>query len=210
MGLRLKTLSGAVFAAAPALFCAGCSLSSSPPPLAADLQSLCLKSHLQPAAFLSLAAKAKGLSKTSSNPAPPTGDIAATWTHRLAADHTLLVAFSYRLPSGSIKARSSCFLSDLQDGQKSIDWLSRWTGAKIPKQTFATYYLGLDAGRPKLFPVPGASSPPPTTAAGDLYALHVESFGQATEISLGVSDAWKSRGMAATSSPRGPGRSAPA
>lgn len=152
----------------------------------------------------------QGLSKTSSNPAPPTGDIAATWTHRLAADHTLLVAFSYRLPSGSIKARSSCFLSDLQDGQKSIDWLSRWTGAKIPSRPFATYYFGLDAGRPKLFPVPGASSPPPTAAGGDLYALHVESFGQATEISLGVSDPWKSKGMAATSSPRGSSRSAPA
>ena len=189
MALLSGFVSRAILALIATLLISGCKAPWSRPPLAVDLQDLCLKSRLKPDAFFPLAQKMDGLKETNSGVAPDGLERSATWTHRIDG-HAALVAFSSRPAGAGVAARSSCLLSDFQDRGASIDWLSRWTGSKIPNRHWGAYYLAVADGQARLFAVPNTAAPPPPEASGDVYVLMVDSDRDKTTITLGRSSSW--------------------
>ncbi len=151
------------------------------PPLAKDLQALCLKSHLKSKAFHALAAQSPGLVK-SKHAAPD--DVVELWSRRLDG-RGLLVSF---FVSGGIKdgdnAHGACFLDDLQDRQATIRWLHRWTGVQAPLGRLDKYYLVVGPDRPKLLPVEGVEVPPTDRPGVEVYKLQILSSDTDTNVSL--------------------------
>ena len=153
-----------------------------PPPLARDLQSLCLKSHLRSKAFHALADQTPGLEK--SRNAPEGDKVPELWAHRLAG-RGLMVSF---IASGGMKdgdyAHGACILDDVQDKQATIRWLSRWTGAQVPPGKFVKYYLVVGPDRPKLLPVASTEIPPTDGQGTEVYMLRVDSTDTNTDLTI--------------------------
>ncbi len=168
------------------LLLVGCSLPDTmglgTPPLAKDLQSLCLKSHLKSKAFHALAAQTPGLEK--SKDAAQRGDAPELWAHRTEG-RGLLVSFIAR---GGVKdgdnAHGACVLDDVQDNQATVRWLSRWTGVEVPQGKFAKYYLIVGPDRPKLIPVGGVEVPPTDGQGTEVYELRIDSSANNTDLTL--------------------------
>ena len=150
------------------------------PPLAGDLQSLCLQSHLDPALFAQLADHAPGVTRAPG--ASASEDRVQVWGQRLS-DRGVLISFA-KLGGGGKAVHAMCRLDDLHDGRATLAWLSQWTGTPVPATPLAKYYLIVGPGRPRLVADPGSKSWPVGKRGEEVYVLRVGSVGDDTNLAL--------------------------
>jgi hypothetical protein len=162
----------------------GCSFPGLPgqePPLAKDLQSLCLKSHLGQEAFRNLATQTPGMENPIAAPGPYPSE---QWAHRIDGKVLLVIFINLSRPSGSTDALGACMLDDPNDRGATVKWLAGWTGADVQRNGLFKYYLVVGPGRPQLIPKEASTPRPKAPAGGEVYTLRIASVEKDTNLDL--------------------------
>lgn len=157
-----------------------------PPPLARDFQSLCLKSRLDPGSFETLIGQIPGVKRTPGAPAPSSRDEVWThiWTDRVDGKGLLISFTLLRDSKDRLGPHVICAIDDARDDQKTIAWLSRWTGTSVPPTMLAKYDLVVGPGRPKLIERGGSGARPTAGAGKEVYLLELTSWNRHASLTL--------------------------